>query len=159
VRYITAASISKFRSIASINLPTLGDFSVLAGLNNSGKSNVLRALHLFFSDDVEPGLRLAFSRDFYRPDLASKKRKRISVDVSFDLPPTFKFRKGLEPSKTLLGTQFTIRKEWGPDTNLPEYFLNGGPTALSLDPRWPPQTAPLMATQTAPPDLGKTGRL
>ena len=30
---------------------------------------------------------------------------------------------------------------------------------LKGEPRWPGQTAPLMATQTAPPDLGKTGGL
>ena len=36
-----------------------------------------------------------------------------------------------------------------------------GPKAAPArdEPRWPGQTAPLMATQTAPPDLGKTGGL
>lgn len=133
MRFITAAEISKFRSIDTVSLPELGDFSVLAGLNNSGKSNVLRALHLFFTNEVEPGLPIVFARDFYRPDLPSKKRKRISVRLTFSLPSTFKFRAGLEPSKALLGTNFTVRKEWSPEGEAPDLYLNESVSALSLE--------------------------
>lgn len=133
MEFIRTARISKFRSVEHVELGQLGDFSVLVGLNNSGKSNLLKAILLFFTDQVEPGMPLEFSRDFFRRDLNSKKRKRISIELEFGLPAAFKFRKGLELTEGLLGRSFTIRKEWGPDGNPPEYFLNGSPNFLNLE--------------------------
>ncbi len=133
MEFIKTAQISKFRSIGDVELAQLGDFSVLVGLNNSGKSNLLKAIHLFFTDRVEPDLPLEFSRDFFRRDLTSKKRKRISIELEFSLPTAFKFRKGLELTERLLGKNFKIRKEWGPDGAPPEFFLNGSTTASSLE--------------------------
>lgn len=130
---ITAADIKKFRSISSVRLDQLGDFSVLAGLNNSGKSNVLRAINLFFTDHVEPGLPVDFSRDLYRRDLNSKKKKRISIELEFSLPDVFKFRKGLEQTAKLLGRKFKVKKEWRPDNEPPDYFLDGATSALNLE--------------------------
>jgi len=133
VRFITKVEITKFRSISSVVLNDVGDFSVLAGLNNSGKSNVLRALNLFFTDHVEPGQAIDFSKDLYRKDLNSKKKKRIAIELEFSLPNVFKFRKGLEQTASLLGRDFKLRKEWRPDSDLPDYFLNGSTAQLSLD--------------------------
>lgn len=133
MRFIVAADIKKFRSISSVRLNELGDFSVLAGLNNSGKSNVLRAINLFFTDHVEPGIPVDFSRDLHRRDLTSKKKKRISIELEFSLPDVFKFRKGLEQTAKLLGRTFKIKKEWRPNNEPPDYFLNGTASPLSLD--------------------------
>jgi len=44
MQLIEKIEISKFRSLKDVKILDLGNFSVLAGLNNSGKSNVLRAL-------------------------------------------------------------------------------------------------------------------
>lgn len=132
MQYIKGVRIEKFRSIDETELSNVGDFTVLAGLNNSGKSNILRAIHLFFLDAVEPGVTLDFRRDFLRRDLNSKKRKRISVEISFSLPTSFRFRAGLETSQQLLGAEFVVRKEWAPD-GLPEYFLNNNPNPCSLE--------------------------
>jgi predicted ATPase len=46
--HITKVEISNFRSIRKLSM-RVGRFSVLAGENNAGKSNVLRALDLFFN--------------------------------------------------------------------------------------------------------------
>ncbi|VTY36957.1 DNA replication and repair protein RecF [Xylophilus ampelinus] len=133
MQLITAIQIAKFRSIDNLNLPEIGDFSVFAGLNNSGKSNILRALYLFFSNEVEPNVPLNFATDFHRRDLSSKKRKRISVQITFALPPSFKFRKGLESTEQLLTRNFSLKKEWGPEDSAPEYFLNDSNTPASLE--------------------------
>ena len=45
---IESATIAMFRSIQAATLETCGDFNVLVGKNNSGKSNVLSALNAFF---------------------------------------------------------------------------------------------------------------
>lgn len=78
--------IRSFRSIRHCKIEDLADFSILSGLNNSGKSNFLRALNLFFRGEPEPGVPINLQRDFYRGDLSSKKRKQISVSVHFTLP-------------------------------------------------------------------------
>ena len=67
--------ISRFRSIREAKLANLQDFSVLAGLNNSGKSNFLRALNLFFTGRPEPELPFNLARDYYRGELSAKKKK------------------------------------------------------------------------------------
>jgi hypothetical protein len=47
VKLISEIEIEGFRSIRSTILSGLNDFTTLAGLNNSGKSNALRALNSF----------------------------------------------------------------------------------------------------------------
>lgn len=130
MKVISSISIQGFRSIRDANIQELGHLSALAGLNNSGKSNVLRALNAFFTGDVEPGKPLVVSRDYYRPDLAKKKARRIRISVHFSLPPAFKFRKGLEAVADLLGDDFELSKEWAAGRNTVNYSLNGQTLAL-----------------------------
>jgi hypothetical protein len=132
VRLITGVKIEGFRSIRDAELPALSDFTALAGLNNSGKSNFLRALNAFFAGHTDPGKVVRVDDDYYRPDLRKKKRKRIRIAVTFALPDEFRFRTGLEPVEGFLGgRQFTVAKEWQRGNPEPVYHLNDGP---SLDP-------------------------
>lgn len=126
MKLISAITIQGFRSIRSANLNTVEPFTAFAGLNNSGKSNVLRALNAFFNGETEHGRRLDVDNDFYRPDLKAKKRKRISIGVTFSLPSNFTFRHGLEEvHKLLKNGPFEIRKEWRRGEPQHRYFLNG----------------------------------
>lgn len=50
-------------------------------------------------------------RDCYA-DPRSKKKKQISISVSFNLPSNFRFRKWLEDVDNKLGREFTIRRRW-----------------------------------------------
>lgn len=111
MKLIRAIEVEKFRSCDSVRLQDVGDVTALVGPNNSGKSNVLRALHLFFNDETDPGVFIDFDVD-YRLGLASKKKKSISVCVEFELPDKFRFRKGLGPVAELLGRRFWVRKTW-----------------------------------------------
>jgi hypothetical protein len=112
LQLITAVHIEGFRSLVDVDLQSLGNFTCLVGTNNSGKSNILRALNLFFTGDIEPGVPLRFSRDYHADPRRRKKRKQIRVTVSFCLPSGFKFRQGLEEVEQWLGTAFSIRKTW-----------------------------------------------
>jgi predicted ATPase len=125
MRLIEEVSIHGFRSVRDAKLSELGDFTAFAGLNNSGKSNVLRALNAFFSGQTDSGQRLRVDEDYYRPDLGKKKAKRIRIAVTFSLPAAFKFRKGLQAVQTLLGNSFTVAKEWTRQDPDPAYYLNG----------------------------------
>lgn len=113
MKIISQVQIKGFRSIRSINIQGLDDFTAFTGLNNSGKSNILRALNAFFNGQTDEGRPLNIDEDFYRPDLRRKKAKEISVSVTFSLPNQFTFRRDLKPVEEFLGgRQFKISKIW-----------------------------------------------
>lgn len=60
---ISTIEVEGFRSIRKGKVDDLGDFTALAGLNNSGKSNLLRALNAFFGGHSEPGRPLNLATD------------------------------------------------------------------------------------------------
>ncbi len=130
MKIISGVEIEQFRSIRKERVENLGDFTAIAGLNNSGKSNLLRALNAFFTGNVDTGSPLLVSRDYHRPDLRKKKARRIRISVHFSLPPAFKFRTGLESAEELLGRDFRVTKEWAAGRDTVNYVLNGRP----LDP-------------------------
>jgi predicted ATPase len=111
LKLIRSVEVERFRSCESIRLEDLGDVTAFVGPNNSGKSNVLRALNLFFNDETDPGSFVNFDVD-YRLGPPSKKKKSIRVSVEFSLPDKFQFRKGLEAVEQLVRRDFWIRKTW-----------------------------------------------
>ena len=124
MRLISNVKIDHFRSIRDEGIDNLGDFTAFAGPNNSGKSNILRAFNAFFRDQTDSGVPVDFSQDFYRHDLKTKKAKRFSITIKFELPQSFKFRKRLEAPEQLLGRSFKLRKVWSRNNLVPYYYLN-----------------------------------
>ena len=60
--------VERFRSIADpVSVEVSGQFLALSGPNNSGKSNLLRALNLLLNDETEPGEGYSWQRDFPVP--------------------------------------------------------------------------------------------
>jgi predicted ATP-dependent endonuclease of OLD family len=131
LKLITEVTIDHFRSIKNQTVDDIGHFTALAGLNNSGKSNLLRALHVFFYNQTDAGVQFNFPVDYFCHDNKIKKAKRLSVTVKFELPVTFKFRKGLEAAEQLLGRNFTIKKLWNRSSAIPEYYINNASTQLT----------------------------
>jgi len=100
-----------FKSIRRLALEPLTDFNCLVGRNSSGKSNVLRALSLFFNNEVEPGRSVDFVRDYFAGAPKGKK-KRISVAVDFDLPDQFQIPGRIASVRDALGRRFRIKRLW-----------------------------------------------
>lgn len=133
MKLISKIFVDHFRSIRQTEIESLGNFTAFAGLNNAGKSNILRALNTFFTGYTDSDLIIEYKRDYYRKDLASKKRRKsISICIEFNLPDSFQFRKKLEPVEELLGRNFKLTKTWKPDLLLPQYFLRDSTTELDL---------------------------
>ena len=136
MQLIKSIEIDHFRSIQAPQKVEVGHFTAIAGLNNSGKSNLLRALHLFFTGMTEPSVNFDFSKDYNLHDVKSRKKaKDIRVSITFELPTLFKFRKGLESIKKLLGSEFRITKAWSRDSPIEKYFLNDDDDELDLEDR------------------------
>lgn len=83
------------------------DLNIFSGSNDSGKSNILRSLNLFFNKEVLSGLPFEFNRDFFIGKKESGHRV-IEISISFDLSKDDKRDKFL-PEK------FTISKYYDRD--------------------------------------------
>lgn len=118
---IRETRILDFRSFRDVTIGGIGNFLAIAGRNGSGKSNVLRALNLFFNGEVEKGIPLNLSRDFHR-STERKDKKVVRVEVDFELPtPPFHWRRGVSEHAVTLGInegRFQLAREWSldPDT-------------------------------------------
>ena len=110
MKLITAIRVRGFRSIHDQELEGLGDLMVVVGKNSSGKSNLLRALNLFFNGEPQPGSPLSFSRDVHeRPK--RRQKKVVSVSVDFLLPADIKIRKELTALASA-GRRLRVTRRW-----------------------------------------------
>lgn len=86
---ICSIMIKNFRSIRRDNIK-VSDFNVFVGMNDAGKSNILKALNLFFRDQVDMNAPFDYQRDFsYLYPPKSKEAKAISISIEFKVPDTF----------------------------------------------------------------------
>ena len=60
---INKIEIKHFRSINELVIEDISDINVFSGLNDVGKSNVIKALNLFFNDEVDRESKFDFQRD------------------------------------------------------------------------------------------------
>jgi predicted ATP-dependent endonuclease of OLD family len=93
---ITDVSIENYRSITGQPLEFQpGDYSVIVGPNNSGKSNILRALQLFFNGTVD-GHPFSASLDFPKwKDLGNRAQTKITVGLEYDPSKDVKLEKAV----------------------------------------------------------------
>jgi predicted ATPase len=135
MKLIRRVEVTNFRSIRQATLENLGDFSAFVGLNNSGKSNFLRALNSFFTDQVEPAQPIRVENDHYRSLVRTRRKKIIRVTLHFSLPAEFKFRTGLESVEQLLGRDFSLTKAWALGEPQSRIYLNDVRESLSPEDR------------------------
>lgn len=114
MRMIRRVEIKYFRSIYSVVLKQCGSLNILSGRNDVGKSNVLRALNLFFNGQTDWKSPLDFSRDFSLSRLEQvrkdsvKGKQFIQVAIEFERPSNFK---GSLPER------FVVKRSWYRDQN------------------------------------------
>ncbi|HHA2917099.1 MULTISPECIES: ATP-dependent nuclease [unclassified Stenotrophomonas] len=88
--FISSVRVTNFRSLVDLHV----DFTVytaLVGLNDAGKSNVLRALNLFFNQETDIDEPLVFERDFSQKARVGKKKAREIV-IELELQPPAHYR-------------------------------------------------------------------
>lgn len=82
--------VKNFRSLRDVVFDAK-DLTVLVGCNDEGKSNLLRALDLFFNAERRDGYVLNWPRDFCAFTKTPKnKASQIEITLTFKLPGTFK---------------------------------------------------------------------
>lgn len=110
---IKSITIKNFRSIRRGTIKA-GAFNVLVGVNDAGKSNVLKALNLFFNDKVDSDSPFNYQRDFSSLfPKKSKEAKVITISVQLDIPGSF-----------MDGGIYTWRKVWNRTGRVVDEIVN-----------------------------------
>jgi len=104
---IDQIDIKYFRSIYRLQLKALRDVVVLAGVNDIGKSNVLKALNLFFNSEAGWREPLRFDRDFSRRRLQEVRKETIKGKQFIQVAIRFVRGKRFEKS---LPERFTVTR-------------------------------------------------
>jgi predicted ATP-dependent endonuclease of OLD family len=103
---IRRIKIEGFRSIIELDMHAT-DLTVIVGDNDSGKSNVLRALNLFFNGQTNPNSPFIFANDYSRyTEPRAKKASEIAVELRLELPESYRQNNG---------DQILWRKRWRAD--------------------------------------------
>ena len=85
MRYIEKIEISKFRSFGENEKIEPFDYNVFSGSNDSGKSNVLKALNLFFNNQTDFNTSYNSDSDFNKwfRDNKIRGQRNISIKITF----------------------------------------------------------------------------
>lgn len=107
--FIQKIEIKNFRSIERCELSDINSILLLVGRNDSGKSNLLKALNLFFNNETDHNTPFSFEDDFCRfSKVTSKKASEISITLTIKPPDRF-----------LDGEVFEWKKIWRKNSQLP----------------------------------------
>lgn len=106
-----------FRSIYTLKIKNLRDLCILSGKNDSGKSNVLKAINLFFNNETDWQTPLDFSKDFSRQRREEVKKETIKGRQFIRIK--LNFIRG-QRSQHSLPAKFYIMRTWYRDSRIPE---------------------------------------
>ena len=123
--YISQIRIKGFRSIQDEEI-LLKPINLLVGYNDSGKSNILKALNLFFNGQTDHGKTFHFDRDYCTHTIQRKgKAPEIEIAVKFKLPSNYSVSKEIE-----------WVKRWRKGTIAPHYDQLGDSRAKTKTSDW-----------------------
>lgn len=115
MQLIKKIEVNYLRSLYTATFSDVGDLNIVFGRNDSGKSNFLRALNLFFNDEVEKGRELDFELDISdsRKEAArqAKGRQFIWIKITFNVPENY---------SRVLGREIAVKRQWNRDGNMNE---------------------------------------
>jgi AAA15 family ATPase/GTPase len=114
---INSVEIYYFRSIYHLKIKTLKDLNVISGKNDCGKSNLLKALNLFFNNQTDWQQRFDFQKDFSKKRLTEVRKETIKGKQFIQVK--IEFIRGAKSEKSL-PEKFTITKTWHRDSSTPE---------------------------------------
>lgn len=129
MQLIKKIEIHYLRSIYSTSLDAVGDLNLFFGRNDSGKSNILRGLNLFFNDETDPGSPFDFDIDMSdlrkRKASEAKGRQFVWIKITFNVPQSY---------RKSLGNEISVKKQWnryGGDVNFSSSpSLTGGKASM-----------------------------
>lgn len=114
---IEKIEIQYFRSIYRVTIVNINDINVFSGKNDAGKSNVLKALNLFFNNHIVFNGDYNFKENYNLQRLEEVRRETIKGKQFIQIKITFKRSRQFEKT---LPDSFTVSKKWNRDDELPQ---------------------------------------
>lgn len=114
---ISKIEIQYFRSIYRETIPNIQELNVFTGKNDVGKSNVLKALNLFFNNCIVEDGDYSFKENYNLQRLNEVRKDTIKGKQFIQIKLTF--IRGKQYEKTL-PEMFVISKKWNRDSNIPQ---------------------------------------
>lgn len=122
MQIIKKIKIRYFRSIYTMTLDGCSSLNIISGRNDSGKSNVLRSINLFFNEETDWNSKIEFYHDFsvHRLDEVRKQsikgKQFISIEIEFLRPHSY--AGSLPPIFSVNRTWFRDSKQYQESSNL-----------------------------------------
>ncbi|WP_228146791.1 ATP-dependent nuclease [Acinetobacter lactucae] len=109
MKFIKQIEIRKFRSINHLKNYRANDLNIFVGKNDQGKSNILRALNLFFNNETDINKKFRFEQDYsFNASTGTGSRKEIRIDLTI-LPPKGRFN---------INSEIKWTKKWKQDGSI-----------------------------------------
>lgn len=109
MKNISRIEIQYFRSIYWLSITDLADLNIFTGKNDVGKSNVLKALNLFFNNNVNDGVKFDFQENFNKIRFNQVRKDSVKGKQFIQIKVTFNRGKSMEKT---LPEQFTVTRKW-----------------------------------------------
>jgi len=119
--HIEGLEIRYFRSVHRAIIKNLRDINVFSGRNDVGKSNLLKALNLFFNNRTDWNTPFDFNRDF-----STVRRNEVRKDTIRGkqyIQITVNFQRGKRYEKSL-PIKFSVTRTWTRDAAIPQTRSN-----------------------------------
>lgn len=106
--------IKNFRSIVN-EVINVEQMNIYVGLNDAGKSNILKALNLFFNGQTEPNKEFDFDTDYSKfAPIRKNKAKEIIISIVIEIPKHYKDNQDVIWTKKwrLSGLHYDSSADW-----------------------------------------------
>ncbi len=113
--------IKYFRSIYNLRLKNLDDCIIFSGKNDVGKSNILKALNLFFNNQTDWQTSFQFYNDFNFKRLQEVREESVKGKQFIQIEVLF--RRGKNFVNTL-PEEFSVKRTWDRNSYLPKQTEN-----------------------------------
>lgn len=119
MKIIEKIEIHRFRSISDIEIEA-DELVVFSGINNSGKSNVLKALNLFFNGESSFGKKYDFENDYNKAFTGQARGKReVKITLHFSSQGNAALKYPFSISRTFeMGKQGNYQEYHSENTNI-----------------------------------------
>ena len=118
MRFIEKIEMTKFRSLGESETIESYDLNIFSGGNDSGKSNILKALNLFFNNETDFRTRYFSENDFNKWFRDNNVRGQRNIEI------TVKFSKGNYRDRNGINKGFSAKKIYNADGGIESLFYD-----------------------------------
>lgn len=130
---IEKIEIKNFRSFGNrkkekVEIINIKDLNIISGANDSGKSNILRALNLFFNKHTNLGQFFDFEKDFFKKDnsdVEDVKQEMTTIKIYF-LNSKNRNKNRDKPMKVFLPEKFWVSRKFKRNCEYSDYDQTSG---------------------------------